>query len=82
MEKGISERNRTTKLRVLGEKENYKYLGILETDTSKQVETKEKVRKEYLKKLGSFSKPSSVVEILLKGINIWAVSLVRYWDHS
>ena len=30
------------KTRSLGEKEIYKYLGILETDTIKQVETKEK----------------------------------------
>ena len=31
------------KLRTLGEKETYKYLGILETDTIKQVEIKEKI---------------------------------------
>ena len=30
------------KIRTLGEKENYKYLGILEVDTIKQVEMKEK----------------------------------------
>ena len=30
------------KIRILGEKETYKYLGILETDTIKQVEIKEK----------------------------------------
>ena len=30
------------KIRTLGEKETYKYLGILETDTIKQVEMKEK----------------------------------------
>ena len=36
------ERNETTKIRTLGEKETYKYLGILEADTIKQVEMKEK----------------------------------------
>ena len=30
------------KIRMLGEKETYKYLGILEADTIKQVEMKEK----------------------------------------
>ena len=32
----------------LGEKDTYKYLGILEVDTFKQVETKEKIKKVYL----------------------------------
>ena len=31
--------------RILGEKENYKYLGILDADTIKQTEMKEKARK-------------------------------------
>ena len=31
------------KIRILGEKETYKYLGILEADTIKQVEMKEKI---------------------------------------
>ena len=30
------------KIRILGEKETYKYLGILEADTNKQAEMKEK----------------------------------------
>ena len=34
--------NGTAKSRTLGEKETYKYLGILEADTIKQVEMKEK----------------------------------------
>ena len=38
------------KLRTLGEKETYKYLGILEADTIKQVEMKEKIKKEYLRR--------------------------------
>ena len=31
------------------EKENYKYLGVLEADIIKQVEMKEKIRKEYFR---------------------------------
>ena len=38
------------KIRTLGEKESYKYLGILEADTIKQVEMKEKIQKEYLRR--------------------------------
>ena len=38
------------KIRTLGEKETYKYLGVLEADTIKQVELKEKIKKEYLKR--------------------------------
>ena len=37
------------KIKMLGEKETYKYLGILEADTIKQVEMKDKIKKEYLR---------------------------------
>ena len=37
-----------SKIRTLGEKETYIYLGILVADTITQVETKEKIKKEYL----------------------------------
>ena len=39
------------KIRTLGEKETYKYLGILEAHTIKQVEMKEKIKKEYLRRI-------------------------------
>ena len=40
--KRISGKNRITEsIKMLGEKENYKYLEILETDTIKQTEMKE-----------------------------------------
>ena len=35
------------KIRTLGEKETYKYLDILEADTIKQVEMKDKIQKDY-----------------------------------
>ena len=37
------------KIRTPGEKETYKYLGILEADTIEQVKMKETVKKEYLR---------------------------------
>ena len=36
------------KIRILREKETYKYMGILEGDTIKQEEMKEKIKKKYL----------------------------------
>ena len=38
------------KIRTLGENETYKYVGILEADTIKQVEMKEKIQKEYFRR--------------------------------
>ena len=39
------------KIRTHGENETYKYLGILEADTIKQVGMKDKIRKEYLRRI-------------------------------
>ena len=44
-EKVNSRKNKTTKSRKREEKETYKYLGMLEVDTIKQVEMKEKNKK-------------------------------------
>ena len=38
------------KIRTLGENDTYKYLGILEADTIKQVQMKDKIKKEYLRR--------------------------------
>ena len=37
-------------IRTLGEKETYKYLGIIEADTINQAEMKEKLKKENLRR--------------------------------
>ena len=37
------------KIRTHAENETYKYLGILEADTIKQVEMKDKIQKEYFR---------------------------------
>ena len=37
------------KIRTFGEKETYNFLGILEADNIKQVEMKEKIKKEYFR---------------------------------
>ena len=57
------------KIRTLREKETYKYLGILEVDTIKQVEMKEKIKKRNISgELESYSRQNYLAETLL-GIN-------------
>ena len=53
--------------------ETYKYLGILEADTIKQVDMKGKIIKSISDKRKNFPKPSSTAEISSKG-----KTLVRY----
>ena len=74
--KGIELPNHES-IRMLGEKENYKCLEILEADTIKQVEMKEKIRKLYLRRR-KLLKTKLYSIYLIKEINIWAISLKRY----
>ena len=66
------------KIRTLAENETYKYLGILDADTIKQVEMKDKFQKEYLRRTRKLLDTKLSSRNLIKGINIWAVTLVRY----
>ena len=66
------------KIRTLGENETDKYLGILEADTIKRVEMKDKIRKEYLRRTRKLLETKLSRRNLIKGINTWAVPLVRY----
>ena len=51
---------------MLGEMETYKYLGILEADTIKQAEMKEKEKKNTSGEQESYSKPNYIAEISSK----------------
>ena len=66
------------KIKTLLENETYKYLGILEAETIKQVEMKDKIQKEYLRRTRKLLEIKLNGRNLIKGINIWAVLLVRY----
>ena len=57
------------KIRTLGEKETYKYLGILEANIIKQVEMKEKNKKEYLRWTRKLLETKLCSRNLIKGIN-------------
>ena len=66
------------KIRTLAENETYKYLGILEADTIKQVEMKVKIQKEYLRRIRKLLEIKLSSRNLIKGINTWALPLIRY----
>ena len=66
------------RIRTLEENETYKYLGILEADTIKQVQMKDMIRNEYLKRTRKLLETKLSSRNLIKGINNWAVPLVRY----
>ena len=64
-------------IRTPAESETYKYLGILEADI-KQMEMKNKIQKEYLRRTRKLYETKLSGRNLIKGINAWAVLLVRY----
>ena len=66
------------KIRTFGENETYKYLSILEADTIKQVEMKDKIRKEYLRRTRKLLETKLSCRNFIKRKNTWAVPLVRY----
>ena len=65
-------------IKTLAENETYKYLGILEADTIKQVEMKDRIPKEYLRRTWKLFETKLLSRNLIKVINTWAVPLVRY----
>ena len=65
-------------IRTLGERETYKYLAILEADTIKQVEMKDKIQKEYLRRTRKILETKLSSRNLIERINTWAVPLIRY----
>ena len=65
-------------IKTLGEKKTFKYLGILEADTIRQVEMKEEIQKEYLRRTRKLLETKPFSRNLIKKIDTWAVLLVRY----
>ena len=66
------------KIRTLAENETYKYLGILKANTIKQIEMKNKIQKEYLRRTRKLLVTKLSSRNIIKGITTWAVLLVRY----
>ena len=58
------------KIRTFGQQETYEYLRIIEADTNKQKDMKEKMKKKKKNTAGeweSYSKPNNITEISSKG---------------
>ena len=68
------------KIKTLAENETYKYLGILEADTIKQVKMKEKIQKEYLRRTRTLLETKLSGRNLMKGINTRAVPSLDILD--
>ena len=66
------------KIRVIGENDSYKYLGVLEADQIKREEMKEKLRMEYKRRVRKILQSKLNGGNTVKAINTWAVSLLRY----
>ena len=65
-------------IRTLGENETYKYLGILEANTIKQEEMKDKIQKEYLRRTRKLLQTKLSSRNLIRETNTWAVPLIRF----
>ena len=66
------------KIRTLAENDAYKYLVMLEALTLKQVQMKDKIQKEYLRRTSRQLETKFSSKNLIKGIDTWDVPLVRY----
>ena len=65
-------------IKSLQEGESYKYLGILEADKFLEEKMKLNVSKEYIRRIRKVLKPKLNGGNLVRGVNTWAVSLLRY----
>ena len=67
-----------SKIKSVKEGESYKYLGMLQADQIRHQEVKDKVTKEYKRRVRKILETKLNAGNLIKGINTWAVSLLRY----
>ena len=65
-------------IKSLQECESYKYLGILEADKFLEERMKLNVSKEYIRRLRNVLKSKLNDGNLVRGVNTWAVPLLRY----
>ena len=69
--------SKSRKIRILTEKEAYKYFEKLEADTINQAEMKEKIKQEYLRRTRKQLVTKLYGRNLIKGIKTYSVHLVR-----
>ena len=68
------------KIRTLGENDTYKYLGISEADTIKQVEMKERFEKNISGELENYSRQNSPAETSSKEETLGLCPSLNIWD--
>ena len=66
-------------IRRIGKKKNYKFFGMLEANTTKQAEMKEKTRKEKPQKNKKIPETKFCNRNFTKERNTWPVPIVRYY---
>merc|ERR1711965_321481 len=60
------------------EEDGYKYLGVLQAEVKMNKEMKEKVEKEYLRRVKLLARSKLYAGNLIRGINAWAIGVVCY----
>ena len=65
-------------IKSIQESESYKYLAIIEADKFLEEKMKLNVSKEYIRRLRKVLKSKLNGENLVRGVNTWAVSRLRY----
>ena len=58
--------------------DGYKYLGVLQLDSIKNGEMKEKVKSEYIRRVKKLLGSQLNGENVIAGMNTWAVGIIRY----
>ena len=58
--------------------EGYKYLGVVEADDNMDDEVKRSMKKEYIRRVKKVLSSKLKADNVIKAINSWAVSLLRY----
>ena len=56
----------------------YEYLGVLQNEVQMSKEMKEKIEKEYLRRVKLLARSKLYAGNLIRGINAWAIGVVRY----
>ena len=56
----------------------YKYLGVLQNEVQMSKEMKERIEKEYLRRVILLARSKLYAGNLIRGINAWAIGVVRY----
>ena len=60
------------------DEDGYKYLGVLQNEVQMNREMKEKIEKEYLRRVKLLARSKLYAGNLIRGINAWAIGVVQY----